>query len=297
MKVAITGSTGFIGNALTKALIANGDQVIPITRKTISSEHILWDPKAGTIDTDAFNAAKVDAVIHLAGEGIAEKKWTDEQKREILESRTKGTHLISETIGKLDKKPSIFISSSAIGYYGDRADEVLDETSTHGDTFQAQVCIAWEENVEPAIKASIPTAIIRTGMVLDKDGGALKRMVLPFKLGAGGKIGSGNQYMSWISLTDEIRAIQYILENKLEGTFNLTAPAPVTNSEFTKALGKRVSRPTILPTPLLPLKIIYGPELVGELLLGSTRVVPKALQAAGFKFEHETIEEAFLDVV
>jgi len=297
MKVAITGSTGFIGQAVTKALESNGDQVLPITRKSISSDHILWDPKAGTIDFETFNTSKVDAIVHLAGEGIAEKKWTDAQKTEILESRSKGTRLIAKSIARLDQKPSIFISSSAIGFYGNRGDEVLDESSSAGDTFQAQVCIAWEENIEPATKASIPTAIIRTGIVLDKNGGTLKRMLLPFKLGAGGKIGNGKQYMSWISLVDEVRAIQFILENKHEGTFNLTAPQPVTNLQFTKALGKRVSRPTILPTPLLPLKALYGAELVEELLLGSTRVIPKALEEAGFKFEHETIDQAFNSVV
>ena len=250
MKIAITGSNGFIGQALVKALRSNGDEVLPIVRKAIPEDHILWDLKKETIDFETLNASKIDAVVHLAGEGIAEKKWTPEQKREILDSRIRGTRLISETISKLDKKPSIFISASAIGFYGDRADEQLDEKSIKGDTFQSQVCVAWEENVEPARESGIPTAIIRTG-----------------------------------------------IENKFEGIFNLTAPEPVTNLQFTKALGKRVSRPTILPTPLFGLKAIYGSELVGELLLGSVRAMPKALEDAGFKFEHETLDQAFKDGV
>ena len=274
MKIAITGSQGLIGSELVKRLENNGHEVIRIVRSPRQGKHVIWDPKKGTIDAEALEEAQLDAVIHLAGEGIAEKKWSDDQKREILESRTKGTRLISETISNLKNQPSIFISASAIGFYGSKGDIQVDETSKAGEDFLASIATQWEENTK---YAGIPTAIIRTGIVLSNTGGVLQKMLMPFKLGIGGRFGDGKQYMSWISMEDEISAIIFILENKLEGIFNLTAPNPVTNEQFTKALGKKLSRPTILPTPMFPLKLKFGGELVDALMLGSQRVLPKAL--------------------
>lgn len=293
MKLAITGSSGFIGSSLVNYLKEQNHEVVRIVRSKPSAGDILWDPENEKIDSLALDEANVDAIIHLAGEGIAEKKWSEAQKQRIRDSRIKGTRLISKTILDLENKPSIFISSSAIGYYGSRKDEVLTEESESGDDFLSEVCREWESEAQPVAKDGITTAIIRTGHVLEASGGMLKRLILPFKLGIGGRIGSGEQYMSAIALKDHVRAITYIAENKLAGTFNLTGPNPLTNNEFTKALGKRLSRPTLLPTPLLPLKVIYGKELVDSLLLGSQRVVPQALTEAGFKFEYETIEDIF----
>jgi len=293
MKLAITGSSGFIGSSLVNYLKEQNHEVVRIVRSKPSAGDILWDPENEKIDSLALDEANVDAIIHLAGEGIAEKKWSEAQKQRIRDSRIKGTRLISKTILELENKPSIFISSSAIGYYGSRKDEVLTEESESGDDFLSEVCREWESEAQPVAKDGITTAIIRTGHVLEASGGMLKRLILPFKLGIGGRIGSGEQYMSAIALKDHVRAITYIAENKLAGTFNLTGPNPLTNNEFTKALGKRLSRPTLLPTPLLPLKVIYGKELVDSLLLGSQRVVPQALTEAGFKFEYETIEDIF----
>ncbi len=297
MKVAITGSHGFIGSALIAKLKAEGHEVVRIVRSPTSEQHILWNPQTQTIDLAAFNTAQVDAVVHLAGEGIAEKKWSQQQKQQILESRTQGTALLVDALSRLDRKPSIFISSSAIGYYGSRGDTQLNEQSAPGDNFLSHVCVQWEAQAHKAQMAGIPTAIIRTGIVLDKSGGTLSKMLLPFKLGMGGRIGKGTQYMSWISLEDHIRAIVFILDKQLTGTFNLTAPNPVTNTDFTHALGKQVSRPTLLPTPLFPLKLRYGSELVQELLLGSQRVMPHALVDQGFSFKHETLPEALADIV
>lgn len=297
MKIAITGSSGFIGTALIGSLNSAGHEVVPVVRKPLQSPHVLWDPKNGEIESSKLEEFSPDIVIHLAGEGIGNKKWTPEQKQEILESRRKSTELISETVADLKVIPKLFVSASAIGYYGSKREEPVDETANPGEDFVANVCLAWENATQKAKEAGIKTAIIRTGIVLDKTGGTLAKMLLPFKLGAGGKIGSGKQFMSWISLDDEVKAIEYIINNELEGIFNLTAPNPVTNEQFTKSLGARLKRPTFLPTPLAPLKVIYGSELVEALLLGTQNVLPKALLDAGYKFEHETIDQAFKDVL
>ena len=297
MKIAITGSHGIIGTPLVSRLEESGHEVVRIVRSAKNENDIVWDPKSKTIDIEALESANVDVVIHLAGEGIAEKKWTVDQKREILESRTKGTETLVEAISKLKNKPSQFVAASAIGFYGSNADKELDEGSPAGTGFLAEVCVEWEKQSKKATEIPIPTAIIRTGIVLDKSGGVLASMLLPFKLGFGGRVGNGEQYMSWISLEDELRAILFIIENKLEGSFNLAGPEPVTNAEFTKTLGERLSRPTILPTPLLPVKLKFGSELIDALLLGSQRVYPRALQKAGFEFKHKTLKEALADVV
>jgi uncharacterized protein len=296
MDVAITGATGLIGTALGAALRARGDRVVTVGRG--ASAEVRWDPMAGTIDGDALDG--VHAVVHLAGESLGEKKWTPEQKERILESRVRGTELISTTIAGFATRPSVLVSGSAIGYYGDRGDEMLTEASAPPPpgNFLSDVCVAWEAATAPAESAGVRTVHLRTGIVLSKDGGALSRMLLPFKLGLGGRIGSGRQYMSWVSIDDEVGAILHAIDHDaVRGPVNVTGPEPVTNAELTKAFGRAVHRPTLLPTPLAPLKVIYGSELVERVLVEGQRVLPAALEASGYTFRHRTIDEAFAAVL
>jgi len=263
-----------------------------------ASSDVRWDPMAGTIDADGL--AGVHAVVHLAGESLGEKKWTPEQKERILESRVRGTELISTTIAGLAERPSVLVSGSAIGFYGNRGDEVLTEASEPPPpgNFLSDVCVAWEAATAPAEAAGIRTVHLRTGIVLSKEGGALGRMLLPFKLGLGGRIGSGRQYMSWVSIDDEVGAILHAIDHDtVGGPLNVTGPEPVTNSELTKAFGRAVHRPTVLPTPLAPLKVIYGSELVERVLVEGQRVLPAALEASGYEFRQRTIDEAFAAVL
>ncbi len=296
MDVAITGSTGLVGEALVSSLIARGHRVRRVVRRPPGPSEVRWDPGAGTIDVAAL--AGIDAAVHLAGEGIAEHKWNDAQKQRILESRTRGTDLLARTLAALDPRPGVLVSASAIGYYGDCGDEELVETSEPGDEFLARVCIAWEGATAPAADAGVRVVTGRSGIILSGDGGALARMLLPFRLGLGGRLGSGRQYMSWISLDDEVGGIVHALEHDdVVGPMNLTAPDPVRNTEFTAALGKVLGRPTILPTPLLPLRVRYGAELVQQLLLDSARVLPATLQRTGYVFRYTDLEAALRHAV
>ncbi|MGZ8751377.1 MAG: TIGR01777 family oxidoreductase [Acidimicrobiia bacterium] len=289
MDVLITGSGGLIGSALVPALEAAGHAAIRLRRGSGAAGSRTWSPEGGTIDAAAF--AGVGGVVHRAGEGIAEKKWTPEQKRRILESRTKGTDLLARTIAGLDEKPAVLVSASAIGYYGNRGDEKLTEDSPPGDDFLAGVCRQWEDATVPASEAGVRVVVVRTGIVLSPKGGVLKQLLLPFRLGIGGRTGSGRQYMSWITLVDEIRAILFALDHeRISGPLNLTAPNPVTNKELTSTLATVLHRPSVLPTPLLPLKIRYGAELVENLLVNGQRVLPAGLAAAGFEFVYPDLE-------
>ncbi len=255
-----------------------------------------WDPDAESIDGTGLEG--VDAVVHLAGAGIGDKKWTPARKQLILTSRTRGTGLLARTLAGLQRPPAVMVSGSAVGYYGNRGAEELTEAAPAGDDFPAQVCAAWEAATAPAAEAGIRVATIRTGIVLAAHGGALHRMLLPFKLGLGGRIGSGEQYMSWISLDDHVAAIRHVIgTDSVSGPVNLTAPNPATNAEFTRALGAAVHRPTILPTPLFPLKAVYGGELVEHLLVEGQRVVPNVLETTGFGFEHAEIGDALRAVL
>jgi uncharacterized protein len=295
--VAVTGSHGFVGSALVPALRRAGHRVVRLVRgQPKSADELRWDPEAGTVDAAGLEG--IGGVVHLAGAGIGDKRWTDARKRLILESRTKGTTLLARTLAQLARPPSVLVSASATGYYGDRGDEPLDEQSAPGNDFVAGVCVQWEAATAPAADAGIRVARTRSGIILGREGGVFPRMLLPFRLGLGGRMGSGRQYMSWISIDDEVRAILHALvQERVAGPVNLTGPRPVTNAEFTKTLGRVLHRPTAIPTPLLPLRALYGSELVQHLLVEGQRVLPKQLEQTGYAFARPTLEEALRAVV
>jgi uncharacterized protein len=292
LDVAISGARGLIGTALTASLRADGHRVLRLTRGGVSGDDVIgWDPEAGRIDAPALEG--IDAIVHLAGEGIGERRWTDEQKQRIRDSRVRGTAVLAGAVASRERKPKVFVSASAIGYYGNRGDEILTETSRPADDFLAEVCVAWEAETKPASEAGVRTVIIRNGIVLDAHAGALAKMLLPFKLGIGGRQGSGKQWMSWITLADEVGAIRHAIDNdSVRGPTNLVAPNPVTNADFASTLGHVLHRPTVLPTPMLPVKLRFGGELVEALLLGSQRVSPTQLEATGYEFASPTLEPA-----
>lgn len=297
MKIAITGASGLIGRSLTSSLINDGHQVVPVVRRPASGadESIEWNPANGTIEATKFEG--VDAVVHLAGAGIGDKRWSDSYKREILESRTKGTALLASTLASLDIPPSVMVSGSAIGYYGDTGDTAVDETAPAGNDFLAKVCVDWEAAAAPAIEAGIRVPFLRTGIVLTTDGGALAKMLPLFRFGLGGRMGSGKQWWSWISMADEIGAIRWLIDHDISGPVNATAPSPVTNREFTKALGEAMHRPTLAPVPSFGPKLLLGGELADALLFTSTRVLPSVLEDSGYSFAHPTIEAGLKDVL
>jgi uncharacterized protein (TIGR01777 family) len=281
MKIAVTGATGFIGSALLALLKRAGDEVVVLRRPDD------WNSETGAVNQAVFR--NIDAVVHLAGESIASGRWTGVRKARILDSRIKGTKLIAETIASMETRPSVLISASAIGYYGDRGSELLREESGPGVGFLPDVCKQWEAATDVASRKGIRVVHLRTGLVLSKNGGALPRMLLPFKLGIGGRIGSGNQFWSWISLDDECAAIQHCLQaTALHGAVNLVSPSPVTNTEFTKTLGRVLGRPTIFPLPALAARLALG-EMSDPLLLASARVEPAKLQASRFVFRNRDL--------
>jgi len=288
----ITGASGLIGTALVPALQRDGHRVLRLVRGDRGGADTLgWDPAAGRIDATGLEG--VDAVVHLAGAGIGDKKWTPERKREIRESRTRGTTVLCDALAGLERKPAVLVSASGVDYYGAHGDEPLTEDSPPGDGFLAEVCVDWEAATAPAEQAGIRVVRLRTGPVLSADGGVLKRMLFPFKAGLGGRIGTGKQWMSWISIVDHVGAILHVLgRDDLSGPVNSTAPNPVTNAEYTKTLGTVVRRPTAIPTPITPLKVLYGMELVHSLLLTGQRVLPKRLLDTGYRFEHAELEPA-----
>lgn len=291
MKILITGASGLIGQALTKQLNASGHTTVAAVRREPRRNHeVQWNPATGEMSPSAFDG--VDAVVHLAGAGIGDKRWTDSYKMEILQSRTLGTALLADTMASLEKKPSVFLSGSAIGIYGVRDDTELGEDTAIGTGFLADVCRDWEAASASASAAGIRTVLLRTGIVLSPKGGALKKQLPLFKLGLGGKFGNGKQWQSWISITDEVNAIIHLLTSNLSGAVNLTAPNAVTNAEFTRVLASVVSRPAILPIPSFGPKLLLGGELADALLFTGQRVVPNALVADGFHFAHPTLDVA-----
>jgi len=292
VRVLVSGSTGLIGEALVSALIEADHEPIRLvrTRRPDDLPSVAWDPAAGTIHADALDG--VDAVIHLAGEGIAERRWSDQQKARIIDSRIAGTTLLADRIAAAEHPPSVFISGSAIGFYGDRDDEVLTESSDDGDGFLADVVGAWEAATGAVTTPPTRVVHIRTGIVLSGNGGALAPQLPFFKLGLGGRIGSGRQWWSWISIDDMVGALLWLLTNEVSGPVNLTAPNPVTNAEFTKVLGRVLRRPTLLPIPKPALWARLGRELTEELLYASQRVEPTVLSDRGYEFRYPVLEDA-----
>jgi uncharacterized protein (TIGR01777 family) len=293
MRVLITGSSGFIGTALSARLRAEGHEPIPLERSAPAPGKRTCDFGAGRIDPDALEG--IEAVVHLAGRSL-EPRWNTEKKQDILSSRVEGTELIARAVALA--RPSVFVSGSAIGFYGDRGDEVLTEESGRGSGFLSAVVVAWESATRAAHEAGVRTVEIRTSLVLDPSGGSFPRMLLPFKLGVGGPMGGGRQWWAWITLEDEVRAIMHCINNsELSGPVNLAAPEPVRNADFTKALGSALHRPAFLPLPAFALKAVLGAEAASELLLGSQRVVPSKLKSSGFEFEHPDIAQAFAGIL
>lgn len=296
MDIAITGATGLIGSALSHSLAADGHRVIRLVRRAAAGpDELRWDPMAGTIDSGGLEG--VDAVVHLSGEPIAGGRWNLAKKVMIRESRVRGTTLLAETLAKLDRPPAVLVSGSAVGYYGDRGDQVLTEASTPGDDFLAQLCVDWEAAAEPAAVAGIRVANVRTGIVLDRSGGALAKMLPLFRFGLGGRMGNGRQYWSWITLDDTVAALRHLVDQPVSGPVNLTAPAPATNRDFTRTLAKVLGRPALFTVPSFGPKLVLGAELAEALLFTSARVQPAALTAAGYTFHHPTLEAGLRSVL
>lgn len=297
MRILITGSTGLIGSALVSSLMASGHRIVRLIRK-ISSEtpdQILWNPSIGLLNPAQLEA--FDAVIHLAGESIAGARWNAEAKRRIRSSRLDGTKLLVDALLRLSQPPRVLLSASAIGYYGDRGDELLSETSPPGEGFLPELCREWEETAQAASAKGIRVVNPRIGLVLSSRGGALARMILPFKLGLGGRVGSGKQYLSWITIDDLVSAIRHMIENEsLAGPVNAVSPQACTNREFTEALGHALSRPTLIPLPAFAARLALG-EMADALLLASTRVEPSRLQASGYRYLHPHLPAALHHVL
>jgi uncharacterized protein len=306
MQVAITGSSGLIGQALTRSLLADGHTVVRLVRHDSvrptpggpsepSLRSLRWDPERGEIDAAGLEG--VDAVVHLAGAGVGDRRWSAARKRVISESRTKGTTLLAETLARLDRPPAVLVSASGVHHYGDRGDEILTETSGPGHGFLAEEVVRpWEQATTPAAEAGIRTIVARNGIVLDAHGGALPKLLILFRLGLGGRMGSGHQWFSWISLADEVGAIRFLLEDDggttVSGPVNLVGPNPVTNRQLTKALGRALHRPTLLPIPRFGPRLVLGRQMADEMLFMSQRVVPEVLQTAGYTFNHPDIDTA-----
>ena len=292
LTVAVSGSSGLIGSALLERLRQDGHTVVPMVRRPAKDGEIHYDPRNGVLDPESL--VGVDAVVHLAGAGIGDRRWTDRYRREILESRTLSTSLIAEAMASVANRggPRVLLSGSAIGFYGATGDEELNERSTAGNGFLADVCRAWEAATSPAEDAGVRVVHLRTGIVLSPRGGALKKLLPLFRFGLGGRMGSGRQWQSWISLDDEVGAIVFLLTADISGAVNLTAPAPVTNAEFTKVLASTLSRPALVPVPSFGPKLLLGGELADALLFTGQRVLPERLTDAGYSFEHPTLSEA-----
>ena len=297
MKIIVSGSHGLVGKALLKSLAADGHEVFRLVRReaNFGVGEIWWDPSEGRIDAQHLEGC--DVVVHLAGESIASGRWNEEKKRAILESRVKSTLLLSETLARLSQPPSVFLSASAIGYYGNRGDELLTEQSAPGNDFLANVCIEWENATRPAGEKGIRTVHTRFGIILDDQGGALAKMLTPFRMGIGGRVGSGKQWMSWIALDDVVSGLKFLMgETSTRGPVNFVAPNPVTNAEFTKTLGRVLSRATIFPVPEFAARLAFG-EMADALLLSSQRVEPSVLKSKQFRFRWTTLEAALRNIL
>jgi uncharacterized protein (TIGR01777 family) len=302
MKIIVSGASGLVGSALVPSLVAAGHQVTALVRRPARQptqagvSEVEWNPAAGQLD--AARLVGHDAAVHLSGENIAGGRWTDEKKERIRASRVQSTRLLAETLARLETRPRTFVCASAIGYYGDRGAEVLTEESAPGTDFLAEVCREWEAAAEAARAAGLRVVNLRFGVILSAEGGALAQMLTPFKLGIGGPLGSGQQYMSWLTRADAVGMIEYALANEnLSGPVNAVAPQAVTNSEFAQTMGRVLSRPAILPMPAFALRLTLGREMAQALLLSSARVEPAKLKAAGYQFKHPQLEGALRHVL
>ncbi|HPO15524.1 MAG TPA: TIGR01777 family oxidoreductase [Candidatus Hydrogenedentes bacterium] len=292
MRILVTGATGLIGKALLNRLPKEGHEAVGLVRHKgmISGPVIEWDPENSVIDKAGLEG--IEGVVHLAGENIASGRWTPDKKRRILESRVQGTRFLCEALSGLTAPPRVLVSASAIGYYGDRGEEILEENSGAGTGFLAEVCQQWEAAAVIAEKAGIRVVRLRLGVVLSEEGGALAKMATPFRLGLGGVIGNGRAYMSWITLEDVLRVIGLALaREEIRGVVNATAPNPVTNREFTAAIGKALHRPAMFPMPAWAVRLVFG-EMGREMLLASTRVMPGRLTGMGFVFQYPSLDTA-----
>jgi len=301
MRVAVAGASGLVGSHLVPFLAGAGHTVVRLTRSagggrsspsppsSSGGETVGWDPARGTLDAAALEG--VDAIVNLAGEPVAER-WTAEHKRDIRDSRVSGTGLLARTAASLSRRPKVFVNAAAVGFYGDRKDELLDERSAPGKGFLARVAVEWEEAARPAEQAGVRTVLARFGGVQHPSGGMLARLLPPFQLGGGGRLGDGKQWISWIALTDALRAIRFLLErDALSGPVNVVSPNPVTNEEFGKTLGRVLHRPAVFHAPAFMVRAMFG-EMADEILLGGQRVIPRKLLDAGFTFQYPTLEEA-----
>ena len=290
MKLLVSGGTGLVGSALRRDISSDSCRITSLSRSADVGDSIQWAPDRGLLPLEKIQG--FDAVVHLAGDNIAEGRWSAAKKARIHDSRVQGTRLLSEGLASLETKPKVLISASAIGFYGDRGDEKLVEEASSGSTFLAKVCREWEAATQPARDAGIRVVNLRFGIILSPEGGALKNMLMPFRMGAGGRVGNGHQYWSWISLDDAVGSIEHsISHEELSGPVNAVSPEPATNSEFTKALGSVLKRPTILPMPAFAAKMALG-EMAEALLLSSARVYPQKLQATGYSFKHPNLTTA-----
>lgn len=291
MKIAITGASGLIGTALTDALVADGHTVLPVSRTRRDDDTVVWNPRTGEIEAEKLEG--VDAVVHLAAESLFSLRWTQEKKERILASRVDGTTLLAKTLAELERKPSVLVSASAVGYYGDRGDEVLTETSAPAEAgFLSLVCREWEKAAQPAADAGIRVVHPRTAVVLSPNGGALELMLPAFKAGLGGRVGPAESWFPWIALDDVVGAIRHALTTSaIEGPMNTAAPHPVTMETFTNTLGEVLSRPTLFNVPAGLVRLVGG-EMVDETILQSARVQPLVLQENGYDFRFPELEEA-----
>jgi uncharacterized protein (TIGR01777 family) len=290
MKILVSGSHGLVGKALIHSLIGDGHEVVRLVRReqTFGAPEVEWHPNQGRLDAEHLEG--FDVVVHLAGENIASGRWTSEKKRAIRESRVKGTMLLSQSLARLSRPPSVFLSASAIGYYGNRGDELLTEESMPGEDFLAGVCVEWEKATQPAVEKGIRTICTRFGIILDANEGALAKMLLPFRICIGGRIGDGKQWMSWIALDDVVNGLKFLMEDKAtRGPVNFVAPNAVTNAEFTNTLGRVLSRPTLFPVPAFAARLAFG-EMADALLLASQKVEPSVLEDRGFTYYWPSLE-------
>lgn len=293
-RIVATGASGLIGRALTQSLRERGDEVITLGRGGSRDDVPTWDPASGTLDPSILEG--VDAVVNLNGAGVGDKRWTDERKRVVRDSRIEPTRLLAETMATLESPPPVFISASAMGYYGDTGDDAVDESAPPGNDFLAQLCVDWEAEAEPARRAGIRVVHPRTGIVLSRNSAALTPLLPLFRLGVGGPIGDGNQWWSWITIGDVVAALEFCIDHEIAGPANLTAPNPVRNREFARALGRQLHRPASIPVPKIAVRIRLGRELAEAIGYGSQRVLPTALLDAGYEFRSSHLDEGLARV-